>query len=305
MAEPDGPPAGAGRRLATAPRVIAVPKELRQLTAGWTGSGQLVGLVPTMGSLHAGHMSLVAAAQRECDKVVVSIFVNPLQFAKGEDYLSYPRRLDADLALLAEQGVDACYCPQVETVYPEGFATRVLVDAGSELWESAMRPGHFSGVATVVSKLFAAAGPGRAYFGEKDAQQAAVVSRLAKDLDLGVEVSVCPTVRDPDGLALSSRNQLLSAAGYRAARCLSRALIEAARRFAAGVVSGAELSAAAAQVIDSEPGVRFDYAGVVDPADFRPVIEANGATRVLVAAGVEGVHLIDTSLLASPPRASR
>jgi pantoate--beta-alanine ligase len=293
-------PRPAGQR-AIPPEVVNFPQELRQLTAGWAESGDLVGLVPTMGSLHPGHLSLVAAARRECAKVVVSIFINPLQFGVGEDYLSYPRQLDTDLELLAEMGVDACYCPDVKTLYPEGFATRVVVDAGGELWEAERRPGHFTGVATVVTKLFAATGPCRAYFGEKDAQQVAVVSRLARDLDLEAEVSICPTVRDPHGLALSSRNVLLSEAGRRAARCLSQALIEASRQFAAGVTSGPELVEAAAQVITAESAALLDYAGVVDPGDFQPMVDVNEDSRVLVAAQIEGVHLIDTALLSSPP----
>ncbi|HVB13748.1 MAG TPA: pantoate--beta-alanine ligase [Candidatus Dormibacteraeota bacterium] len=305
MGEPEAAAAAVVSRRAALPRLVTTPGELRQLTARWTGSGQPVGLVPTMGSLHAGHLSLVAAAQRDCSKVVVSIFVNPLQFGVGEDYLGYPRQLEADLGLLAEQGVDVCFCPEVETLYPEGFATKVMVDAGGELWEAERRPGHFAGVATVVTKLLAATGPCRAYFGEKDAQQAAVVSRLARDLDLGAEVSICPTVRDLDGVALSSRNQLLSGPGRRAARCLSQALLEAARQFSAGVGSGAELARAAARVIDSEPQAQRDYAGIVNPLDFQPVTVAEGGSRVMVAAEIDGVHLIDTSLLASPPRPSR
>lgn len=305
MADPRRPSSPSLRGAATAPLVLTTPGELRDLTSGWTGSREVVGLVPTMGSLHAGHMSLVAAAQRECDRVVVSIFVNPLQFGPGEDYLSYPRRLDSDLRLLGDQGVDACYCPSPATLYPEGFATRVEVAAAGELWEAAMRPGHFAGVATVVTKLLTAAGPCRAYFGDKDAQQVAVVSRLASDLDLGSEVVVCPTIREPDGLALSSRNQLLSPPGRRAAVCLSRALVEAARSFARGVISGPELSAVAAQVIDAEVRARLDYAGVVDPVDFRPVVETKASSRLLVAAQVERVRLIDTALVGSPPHPSR
>jgi pantoate--beta-alanine ligase len=285
--------------------VVASPRELRQLTAGWAGAGELVGLVPTMGSLHAGHLSLVSAAKRECARVVVSVFVNPLQFGAGEDYLSYPRQIDADLELLADLGVDACYCPGVKTIYPDGFATRVEVEAGGSLWEAERRPGHFVGVATIVTKLIAATGPCRAYFGEKDAQQAAVVTRLAQDLDLGAEVCFCPTVRDPDGLALSSRNLLLQVAGRRAARCLSQALIAASRKFSAGVTAGPELVETAVQVIEAEPAARLDYCGVVDPADFQPVTRATGQSRVLVAAQIDGVHLIDTALLSAPPRPSR
>ncbi|HEY6538195.1 MAG TPA: pantoate--beta-alanine ligase, partial [Candidatus Dormibacteraeota bacterium] len=245
--------------------------------------------------------ALVERAQLECAKVVVSIFVNPLQFGVGEDYHSYPRQLEADLALLAERAVDACYCPEVATLYPEGFSTRVLVEAGGGRWEASRRPGHFTGVATVVTKLLASTGPCRAYFGEKDAQQVAVVGRLARDLDLGCEICVCPTVRDPDGLAVSSRNQKLSPAGRKAARCLSLGLVEACRRFAAGLDRGAQLAQVVAEVVLLEPGVQLDYASVVDPDDFEPVTEAGPWSRVLVAAEVEGIHLIDTCRLGEPP----
>jgi len=291
-------------RVAAAPELLNSPRALRQLTASWRAAGEVVGLVPTMGSLHAGHLSLVGAAQSECDRVVVSIFINPLQFGVEEDYLDYPRQFEADLELLSEMGVDACYRPEVRTMYPDGFATRVVVEAGSELWEAERRPGHFTGVATVVTKLLAATGLCRAYFGEKDAQQAVLVAQLVRDLDLGATISVCPTVREPDGLALSSRNVLLSASGRRAARCLAASLIEASRRFDSGIISGPELAQAASEVIGAEPLASLDYAGVVDPADFQPLAQATGGSRVLVAAQIEGVHLIDTALLGSPPRLS-
>jgi len=284
--------------------LVTTPDQLRSLTAGWRRADELVGLVPTMGALHAGHRALIEAAERGCDRVVVSIFVNPLQFGPGLDYPSYPRQLEADLDQLGQLGVDACYNPAVATLYPKGFATRVSVSSGGDLWEAASRPGHLVGVATVVAKLFAATGPCRAYFGEKDAQQVAVVSSLAQDLDTGVEVVVCPTVRDPDGLATSSRNQLLSPAGREAALSLSRALVKVGETFASGVVSGAELSQAAAKVIESEPGARLDYAAVVDPIDFRPVEMARSESRVMVAAKVEAVRLIDTAVVGSPPRPS-
>ncbi len=286
--------------LGIQPQVVSTPEELRTLTGAWRAAGGVIGLVPTMGSLHAGHLSLIGRAHRECAEVVVSIFVNPLQFGVGEDYLNYPRQIDSDLARLAEERVDACYCPAVETLYPAGFATRVEVDAAGTLWEAKRRPGHFTGVATVVAKLMAATGPCRAYFGEKDAQQAAVVSRLARDLDLGAEVIICPTVRDQDGLALSSRNQLISPAGRQAARCLSLAIAEASREFGAGVNSGPELVRAMVRVVEAEPAAQLDYAGVVDPITFLPVGEAAGSSRALVAAAFEGVHLIDTAVLAPP-----
>ena len=250
MADPGAALSSRQPGAAVSPELVTSPDALRQLTLEWRKSGYQVGLVPTMGSLHPGHLSLVARAQRECAKVVVSVFVNPLQFGEGEDYRAYPRQLEADLSLLADLGVPACYCPAPETLYPKGFATRVLVEAGSDLWEAARRPGHFVGVATVVAKLFASTGPCRTYFGEKDAQQLAVVRRLAQDLDLGVEVVECATVRDHDGLALSSRNQLLTPQGRVSALCLSRALVAAAAKFQGGVVQGDDLARAAAMVIE-------------------------------------------------------
>lgn len=305
MAERGARVASGGSQARTLPEIVTTPDELRRLRLEWTRSGQQVGLVPTMGALHPGHLSLVALAQRDCSTVVVSIFINPLQFGEGEDYLAYPRQLESDLALLAERGVQVCYCPTVDGLYPEGFATKVVVKAGGDLWEDARRPGHFAGVATVVAKLFASTGPCRAYFGEKDVQQVAVVRRLALDLDLGVEVVMGPTIRDRDGLALSSRNQLLSAAGRESARCLSRALTKAGEQFRAGVVRGVDLTRAAASVIEQEPGVELHYAGVVDPSDFQPVAVASADSRVLVAAQLEGVHLIDTSRLGSPLQLER
>jgi len=191
---------------ADGPRLVETATGARTWSDAERCAGRRVGLVPTMGALHAGHVSLVRSARRECERTVVSIFVNPLQFAPGEDFERYPRRLEDDLDVLRREGVDAAFVPSVEAMYPPDATTRVRVAALDDVLEGACRPGHFEGVATVVLKLFDAVRPDRAYFGQKDAQQAAVVTRLAGDLDTGVEVVVCPTVREPDGLALSSRN---------------------------------------------------------------------------------------------------
>ncbi len=201
---------------------------MRDIARGWRVDGSSIGLVPTMGALHAGHMSLVDAARRENDRVVVSVFVNPIQFVPGEDLARYPRSPERDLSMLRAAGVDAIYKPSVADMYPGGSSTRVVVHGVADSLEGAARPGHFEGVATVVTKLVAATSADRAYFGQKDAQQVAVVRRLASDLDLGVEIRVCPTVREDDGLALSSRNAYLSAPERMAAVCLSRALGQAA-----------------------------------------------------------------------------
>ncbi len=206
---------------------------MRALAREWHAAGATIGLVPTMGALHAGHMSLVAAARADAPRVVISIFVNPLQFGPGEDFERYPRPVETDLAMLREAGVDAVYMPDQSALYPDDASTRVHVGGVTETLEGVHRPGHFEGVATVVTKLLWATRADRAYFGQKDAQQVAVVKRLAADLDSGVEIRVCPTIRDADGLAVSSRNAYLSAAERRAALSLSRSLRIAAEMYAA------------------------------------------------------------------------
>jgi len=280
------------------PALLREPPALRRVAEDWRCQGQRIGLVPTMGALHRGHLELVAAARSSTDRVVVSIFVNPLQFAPGEDYQRYPRDQAEDLRKLAAAGVDAIYAPSEAVVYPTGFATTIRVDAaGADRWEGQFRPGHFQGVATVVAKLFITTGPCRAFFGEKDAQQAALVTRLAQDLDCGVEVVVCPVVREPDGLALSSRNVYLDGSQRRAALCLSRALRAAALAFAQGTRSGVRLSRLAAQTIEAEPKVQLDYAAVVDPDNFEPEVEAKASSRLMLAARIGGVRLLDTGVL--------
>ena len=264
------------------------------------GEGRTVGLVPTMGALHDGHRSLMARARAECDVVAVSIFVNPLQFGDPEDIEKYPRTLERDLAVCDEVGVDVVFAPTVREMYPTWPAppaTTVSVHGVSEGWEGASRPGHFDGVATVVAKLFAIAGPCRAYFGLKDFQQLAVVRAMARELVLPVEVVGCPIVREPDGLALSSRNVRLSAAERQAATVLSRALSAARAAAAAGERSGPALTAAMRTVAAGEPAVCLDYAAVVDAASLDEVatIVDPGAVRLLVAAQVGPVRLIDNS----------
>ncbi|HKA66950.1 MAG TPA: pantoate--beta-alanine ligase, partial [Solirubrobacterales bacterium] len=203
---------------------MATAASMRDLVAGWRRAGESVGLVPTMGALHAGHLSLVTASLAENERTVVSIFVNPLQFGPNEDFARYPRDLDEDLGALAEFPVAGVFAPTVEEMYPPGATTRVRVAGLDEVLEGAHRPGHFEGVATVVAKLFWAARPDRAYFGQKDAQQGALVSRLAADLGTGITVRICPIVREADGLALSSRNVYLDSEARRAALVLSRSL---------------------------------------------------------------------------------
>lgn len=264
------------------------------MSVRWQSAGMLVGLVPTMGALHDGHRSLVRRAREECDRVVVSVFVNPAQFGPGEDLERYPRTLDEDLALLAAEGADAAFVPGVEDMYPAGAATSVHV-AGplSESLEGAVRPGHFDGVALIVSKLLVSARPNRAYFGHKDAQQCAVVRRLAADLDTGVEVVLCPTVRDGDGLALSSRNRYLSAEDRAEAVAIPAALAAAARAFAAGERRSSALISAAAGVLAGASRMCVDYVATVDPETFATVDTAAVGTKILVAARIGGTRLID------------
>lgn len=261
----------------------------------WRRDGRSIGLVPTMGALHAGHLALVAAARPENDVVVVSVFVNPLQFGPNEDLDRYPRDWERDLKLLEEAEVDAVYRPSVEAMYAADASTRVHVGGLTDSLEGTARPGHFEGVATVVTKLFAAAEPDRAYFGQKDAQQVAVVRRLVRDLDLGVEVRVVPTVREPDGLALSSRNVYLSAEERKAAASISAALREAAAVYASGEHDHVRLRALLAARLALEPLVRPEYAELVDPATFQ-----KPGTLAVIAARVGKTRLIDNHDLAKP-----
>ena len=248
-----------------------------------------------MGALHAGHMRLVDVARAENDVVVVSVFVNPLQFGPREDLDRYPRDWDRDLRMLTEAEVDAVYRPAVDAMYPPGAATRVQVGGVAEGLEGAARPGHFEGVATVVAKLFAAVAPDRAYFGQKDAQQVAVVKRVAGDLDSGVEIRVVPTVREPDGLALSSRNVYLEPHERTAAAAISAALRDAAESYAAGEHDPGQLRARIAARLALEPLVQPEYVELVDPATFR-----KPGTLAVVAARVGKTRLIDNHDVAKP-----
>jgi pantoate--beta-alanine ligase len=281
--------------METRVRVVANKAEMQWIADGWRQAGQRVGLVPTMGALHEGHLSLVRKARAQCDKVAVSIFVNPLQFGPAEDLASYPRDVDRDLELLGKEGVDAAYLPGVEEMYPPGATTRVRVHELDEKLEGAHRPGHFEGVATVVTKLFNAARPHRAYFGQKDAQQAALVTRMARDLDMGIEIMVIPTVRDAHGVALSSRNGYLSEEELKAARCLVGALRAANAAFQQGERDAARLRKRMVQVLAGEPLARPDYAEMVDPMTFD-----SPGTLAVVAARIGRTRLIDNHPLGEP-----
>lgn len=253
-----------------------------------------------MGYLHDGHLSLVHRARVECRTVVVSVFVNPTQFGPTEDFARYPRDVPHDLGLCREAGVDLVFAPPVSEVYPPGDTTIAEVQGLQDRWEGASRPGHFRGVATVVAKLFGCVRPERAYFGEKDYQQLQIVHRLAADLLLGLEIVGCPTVREPDGLALSSRNVYLSEAGRKRATVLWRALQAAQRRLAAGERIGPVLCEAMQAFVHAERGVQLDYAAVVDPVTLEPMETVLSEARALIAASIEGVRLIDNASLVPP-----
>ena len=274
-------------------RVIRTVAELR----GWSREarryGRSIGLVPTMGALHEGHLSLVRAAKAGCDVVAASIFVNPTQFGPNEDFSKYPRTWDADYALLEAEGVDVIFAPAPEEIYRTGAATFVEVAGLSDRLDGASRPGHFRGVATVVAKLFIAAEPDRAYFGQKDAAQVAVLRRMVADLDLPVELAVQPIVREPDGLALSSRNRYLSAEERRQALALSQALRVAQELAGSGERRSAELIEAARQPFASEPAIRVDYIAAVNWATLEPVDALVPGTLFAVAAFVGATRLID------------
>ena len=260
--------------------------------------GRTVGFVPTMGAFHEGHRSLIRRARRERDLVVVSIFVNPLQFGDPADLEAYPRDEAADLEVARGEGVDLVFAPSADEMYPNG-EPELTVDPGplGERLEGASRPGHFRGVATVVAKLFDTVGPCAAYLGEKDAQQLAVIRRMVRDLSLPVDVRASPVVREPDGLALSRRSRLLSPDEREAATCLFLALSEAAELARAGEREAGRLVAAMAREIGATPLARIDYVAVVDEQTFEEVETIAGPARALVAARFGRVRLIDTLLL--------
>jgi len=259
----------------------------------WRREGQAIGLVPTMGALHAGHLSLVERSCRENHRVVVSIFVNPIQFGPGEDFERYPRDAERDAEVLAKAGVDFIYRPTVAVMYPTGSSTRIHVAGVSEPLEGRARPGHFDGVATVVAKLFTAVEPDRAYFGQKDAQQVTVVKRMAQDLGFPVEIRVSATVREPDGLALSSRNAYLAPEERKAAVCLSSALRLASGAHARGERSPERLRRTLWERLEVEPLAQVEYAELVDPETF----SAHGSLAVL-AVRIGRTRLIDNHDLA-------
>lgn len=275
-------------------QVVQTPAELRIARASLSGT---LGLVPTMGALHAGHLALVARAGVENDCVAASIFVNPTQFGPHEDLAAYPQPRERDLALLREHGVDLVWTPTPADVYPPGFQTWIDVGEVSRPLEGAHRPGHFRGVATVVAKLFNAFTPDRAYFGQKDAQQLAVIRRMARDLNFPLEIVACPTVREPDGLAMSSRNSYLNPEQRAAATVLYRALSAARSQVESGERDGAVLRAAMQAVLDQEPLAQTDYVSVADPETLQELARVEDGALLSLAVRIGQVRLIDNLLL--------
>jgi pantoate--beta-alanine ligase len=275
-------------------RIIDSLSELRTIRRSLSGT---LGLVPTMGALHQGHASLVRRAHVECDYVGVSIFVNPAQFSPGEDLSKYPRTLQKDLDLLESLGVDVVWTPTPDIMYPSGFQTWVTVDEVTKPLEGASRPGHSRGVTTVVAKLFNAFTPDKAYFGQKDAQQVAVLRRMALDLNFPIELVVCPTIREQDGLAISSRNAYLNEAERRAATVLYRALCAAGEKHKCGEKSADVLRSTLRDVIESEPLAEVQYVSVADPDNLAELQQVPNGALLSLAVRIGKTRLIDNFLL--------
>src|ERR1700694_4135313 len=278
-------------------KVFATIPEVRAALSDMRAIRKRVGLVPTMGALHEGHLSLVRAAKEQCDAVVVSIFVNPTQFGPTEDLAKYPRQMERDRALLEEEDVDILFAPSVEEIYGSGSITWVLVEGLSEKLDGRSRPGHFRGVATVVAKLFNILGPQIAFFGQKDAAQLAVIRRMVRDLNFPVEIIAGAIVREPDGLAMSSRNAYLSPEERGRALVLQRSLRRAEAEFQSGQRIAAKLISAALEVLASEPQVAVDYLEVVNPDTLEPVERITQPALLAIAARVGTTRLIDNVLL--------
>jgi pantoate--beta-alanine ligase len=280
-------------------RTVRTVRELREALAPERRAGRTIGLVPTMGAFHGGHLSLIRRAREQCDVVAVSLFVNPSQFGPGEDLEGYPRDEARDAEVAAAEGVDLLFAPPVEEVYPDGFDTTVWVGGLTAVLDGApgqRGPGHFAGVTTVVTKLFNMAQPDVAYFGQKDAQQALVIHRLVRDLDIPLRIEVCPTVRDGDGLALSSRNAYLTAADRQRAVGLGRALRAAEAAVESGRIDARAVLEAARGELDAH-GIDPEYLELRSATDLSPVERVNGSTLLAVAARVGRARLIDNIVL--------
>ena len=291
-------PVGTADPISKHTQIITAIVETRAASRAARRAGQRVGVVPTMGALHEGHLSLVRTAKTQSDFVIVTIFVNPLQFGPKEDLSKYPRMFERDCALLEKEGAEVIFAPSVEEMYPGGAVTYVNVEGLSDRLDGVSRPGHFRGVTTVVSKLFHITEPDKAFFGQKDAAQVAIIKRMVRDLDMPVEIVVCPIVREPDGLAMSSRNAYLNATQRQQGLVLSRALRRVEELFHRGESDVRSLVADGREVFRTEPEVRLDYLSIVDPDSLEPVGHAGPGALVAVAAYVGATRLIDNLILA-------
>ena len=278
-------------------KIVRTIAEARAAIADLRRKGRSLGLVPTMGALHDGHISLVRAAKAACDAVAVTLFVNPTQFGPGEDFSKYPRTFETDCRLLEAENVDLLFAPNTAEIYPPGATTWVAVEEIQDRLDGHSRPGHFRGVATIVAKLFNIVGPDQAFFGQKDAAQVAILRRMVRDLDFPLELVVCPIVREPDGLAMSSRNRYLSPEDRRHALVLSRALRAVETQVQSGERSAAPLIETGLRVLAEEPSVRVDYFRVVDPDTLEDRSNVSAGALVAVAAFVGPARLIDNLLL--------
>lgn len=281
-------------------RILKTIREVRATVRALRRNEKSIGLVPTMGALHDGHLSLVRSARGQCGATVVSIFVNPIQFGPREDLTRYPRPLARDCELLKAENVDIVFTPGVEEMYPPGAMTFVTVDGISERLEGAVRPGHFRGVATVCAKLFHAVEPDVAFFGQKDAQQVAVISKMVRELDFPLEITVCPIVREADGLAMSSRNVYLDPTERKQALVLHRALMRVQALCDQGEGQSEKLIAAAKSVFAEVPEAHLDYFEILDPMSFEPVADAAKGALVVTAAKIGATRLLDNLTLYGP-----
>jgi pantoate--beta-alanine ligase len=286
-------------------RICKTIDDMRAASRAARRQGKRLGFVPTMGALHEGHLSLVRAARARSDVVAASIFVNPLQFGPTEDLAKYPCSFERDAALLEKEGVDILFAPTAEEMYPAGAVTYVSVEGLSEKLCGKSRPGHFRGVTTVVAKLFHIVEPDLAFFGQKDAAQVTIIGRMVRDLNLPVEIIVCPVVREPDGLALSSRNAYLNPQERKSALVLYGSLLRVKSRFEQGELNAAALIESAKEVLAQEPAVLLDYVEIVDPTTLDPVRALTSGALVAVAAFVGNTRLIDNVLLVPQKKVGR
>jgi pantoate--beta-alanine ligase len=278
--------------------IIRIPTVMQDTTSGLLLHGKAIGVIPTMGALHEGHLSLVRRSKQENDKTVVSIFINPLQFGPAEDFVKYPRDIEGDVEKLEQEATDILFMPDASLMYPEGFLTRIEVGKISDNLCGFFRPGHFIGVATVVAKLFHIMRPTRAYFGQKDYQQAVIIKKMVKDLNMGIDVVVCPTIREKDGLAMSSRNAYLSQAEREASVVLYRCLKETADLINSDIINATYLKEKMLEKILREPAVlKVDYAGVYNPETLEDVSDIRGEVLLAVAAWIGNTRLIDNILV--------